>query len=106
MKRAINYFEAIKKYEIEKYDDYDRRNELTMRERMANEEARNVLEGLLNHLEALNAEEVKESKDVRTDGDGEIPAETVLDSRPRPAKEVSEVHSGLSKTGSTETSGS
>ena len=97
MKRAINYLEAIKKYEIEKYDDYDRRNELTMRERMANEEARNVLEGLLNHLEALNAEEVKESKDVGTDGDGTVSAEAVHTSRKRSEKEVSEVHAGLSK---------
>ena len=97
MKRAINYLEAIKKYEIEKYDDYDRRNELTMRERMANEEARNVLEGLLNHLEALNAEEVKESKDVGTDGNGEVPAEAVRTGRSGSTKEVSEVHTGLSK---------
>lgn len=97
MKRAINYLEAIKKYEIEKYDDYDRRNELTMRERMANEEARNVLEGLLNHLETLNAEEVKESKDVGTDGDGEVPAKAVHGSRTGSEKEVSEIHAGLSK---------
>lgn len=98
MKRAINYLKAIKEYEIEKYDDYDRRNELSMRERMANEEARNVLEGLLNHLEALNAEEVKESKDVGTDGDGEIPEEDVHTVRSRSAEEVSEIHSGFSET--------
>ena len=106
MKRAINYLEAIKKYEIEKYDDYDRRNELTMRERMANEEARNVLEGLLKHLEELNAEEpkeekqadeVKENEDVRADGNGEVPAEAVHGSRAGSEKEVSEVHAGLSK---------
>ena len=106
MKRAINYFEAIKKYEIEKYDDYDRRNELTMRERMANESARNVLEGLLKHLEALNAEEpqeekkaeeVKENSNVGTDGDGSVPAEAVHGSRAGSEKEVSEVHTGLSK---------
>lgn len=96
MKRAINYLKAIKEYEIEKYDDYDRRNGLSMRERMANEEARNVLEKLLKHLESLN-DEVKENEDVRTDGDGEVPAETVLDSRAGSEEEVSEVHAGLSK---------
>ena len=97
MKRAINYLEAIKKYEIEKYDDYDRRNELNMRERMANEEARNVLEGLLKHLETLNADEVKESEHVGTDGDGGVPAEAVHGSRAGSEKEVSEVHAGLPK---------
>ena len=105
MKRAINYLKAIKEYEIKKYDDYDRRKELSMRERMANEEARNVLEKLLEYLESLN-DEVKENEDVRTDGDGEIPAEDVHAVRSRSAEEVSEIHSGLSKTGSTETSGS
>lgn len=97
MKRAINYLEAIKKYEIEKYDDYDRRNELSTRERMANEAARDVLEGLLKHLEALNAEEVKESKDVGTDGNGEVSAEAVHGSRAGSEKEVSEIHTGFSK---------
>ena len=106
MKRAINYFEAIKKYEIEKYDDYDRRNNLTLKERMANESARNVLEGLLKHLEGLNAEEpkeekkaeeVKENSNVGTDGNGEVPAEAVHGSRAGSEKEVSEVHTGLPK---------
>lgn len=106
MKRAINYFEAIKKYEIEKYDDYDRRNELSMKERMANENARNVLEGLLKHLEGLNAEEpkeekqaeeVKENSNVGTDGNGEVSAEAVHGSRAGSEKEVSEVHTGLPK---------
>lgn len=107
MKRAINYFEAIKKYEIEKYDDYDRRNDLTMKERMANESARNVLEGLLKHLEGLSAEEpkeekqadeVKENSNVGTDGNGETLAEDVHAVRPRSAEEVPEIHAGLSET--------
>ena len=106
MKRAINYFEAIKKYEIEKYDDYDRRNNLTLKERMANESARNVLEGLLKHLEGLNAEEpkeekqaeeVKENSNVGTDGNGKVSAEAVHGSRAGSEKEVSEVHAGLPK---------
>ena len=106
MKRAINYFEAIKKYEIEKYDDYDRRNDLTLKERMANENARNVLEGLLKHLEGLNveepkeekkAEEVKENSNVGTDGNGEVPAEAVHGSRAGSEEKVSEVHAGLPK---------
>ena len=106
MKRAINYLEAIKKYEIEKYDDYDRRNDLTLKERMANENARNVLEGLLKHLEGLNAEEpkeekkadeVKENSNVGTDGNGEVSAEAVHAVRSRSAEEVPEIHTGLSK---------
>ena len=97
MKRAINYLKAIKEYEIKKYDDYDRRKELSMRERMANEEARNVLEKLLEYLESLN-DEVKENEDVRTDGDGEVSAEDVHAVRSRSAEEVSEIHSGFSET--------
>ena len=106
MKRAINYLEAIKKYEIEKYDDYDRRNELTLKERMANENARNVLEGLLKHLEGLGAEEpkeekkaeeVKENSNVGTDGNGEVSAEAVPSSRAGSEEKVSEVHTGLPK---------
>lgn len=106
MKRAINCLEAIKKYEIEKYDDYDRRSDLTLKERMANESARNVLEGLLKHLETLNAEEpkeekqaeeVKENSNVGTDGNGEVSAEAVHGSRAGSEEKVSEVHAGLSK---------
>lgn len=113
MKRAINYLEAIRKYEIEKYDDYDRRNELTMRERMANENARNVLEGLLKHLEGLNAEEpkeekqaeeVKENSNVGTDGNGEVSAEAVHGSGIGLAEKVPEIHTELSETGTAETS--
>lgn len=106
MKRAINYLKAIKEYEIKKYDDYDRRNDLTMKERMANESARNVLEGLLKHLEGLNAEEpkeekqadeVKENSNVGTDGNGEVSAKAVHGSRAGSEEEVSEVHAGLPK---------
>lgn len=114
MKRAINYIEAIKKYSADKYDDYENKDKLTMRERMANESARDVLEKLVKHLEAMNEEEPKESKadevkensNVGANGDGKVPAEAVHGSRTRSAEKVPEVHTGLSKTGSTETSGS
>ena len=103
MKRAINY---IRKYEAEKYDDYDRRDKLTYRERTANEHARFVLDDLISVLEKQESDLAgeKEIADVGINRDGEIPAEDVHGSRPRPAKEVSEIHTGLSKTGSTETS--
>lgn len=105
MKRAIYYIEAIKKYSADKYDDYESKDKLTMRERMANESARDVLEKLVKHLEAMNEEEPKESKvdevkensNVGTDGNGEVPAKAVHGSRTGSEKEVSEIHAGLSK---------
>ena len=114
MKRAINY---IRKYEAEKYDDYDRRDKLTYRERTANEHARLVLDDLIKELEkqeekpALVDENAKidlagekEKADVRVNRDGEVPAEAVHTGRSGSTKEVSEIHAGLSATGSTEKS--
>ena len=115
MKRAINY---IRKYEAEKYDDYDRRDTLSYRERTANEHARLVLDDLIKELEKQEEKPIidenakidlageKEKADVGVNRDGKVPAEDVHGSRPRPAKEVSEIHTGLSEVRSTETSGS
>ena len=107
MKRAINY---IRKYEAEKYDDYDRRDKLTYRECTANEHARYVLDDLIKELEKQEEKPVlvdenakidlageKEKADVGINRDGEVPAEAVHGSRAGSEKEVSEVHTGLPK---------
>lgn len=107
MKRAINY---IRKYEAEKYDDYDRRDKLTYRERTANEHARLVLDDLIIELEKQEEKPTlvdenakidlageKEKADVGINRDGEVPAEAVHGSRAGSEKEVSEIHTGLSK---------
>ena len=114
MKRAINY---IRKYEAEKYDDYDRRDKLTYRERTANEHARLVLDALIKELEKQEEKPVlvdenakidlageKEKADVRVIGNGEVPAESVHTCRERLAKEVSGIHTELSGVGKTEES--
>ena len=104
MKRAINY---IRKYEAEKYDDYDRRDKLTYRERTANEHARYVLDDLVKALEASEEKPIidenakidlageKEKADVGVNRDGKVPAEAVHGSGAGSEKEVSEVHAGL-----------
>ena len=46
----MNIIEKIRRY-AEKYDDYDRRDKLTYRERTANEHARYVLDDLIKDLE-------------------------------------------------------
>ena len=114
MKRAINY---IRKYEAEKYDDYDRRDKLTYRERTANEHARYVLDDLIKELEKQEKKPVlvdenakidlageREKADVGINRDGEVPAEAVHGSGIGLAEKVPEVHSKLSETGTAETS--
>ena len=114
MKRAINY---IRKYEAEKYDDYDRRDKLTYRERTANEHARLVLDDLIKELEKQEEKPVlvdenakidlageKEKSDVGINGNGEVPTEAVRTGRSGSTEKISEVHTGLSATGSTEES--
>ena len=113
MKRAINY---IRKYEAEKYDDYDRRDKLTYRERTANEHARYVLDDLIKALEASEEKPIidenakidlageKEKADVGINGNGEVPAEAVRTGRSGSTEKVPEVHAGLSEVRSTEES--
>ena len=110
----MNIIEKIRRY-AEKYDDYDRRDKLTYRERMANEHARHVLDDLIKELEKpekpiidenarIDLAGEKEKADVRVIGNGEVPAEAIRTSRSGLAKEVSEVHAGLSEVRSTEES--
>ena len=114
MKRAINY---IRKYEAEKYDDYDRRDKLTYRERTANEHARYVLNDLIKELEKQDSKPAlvdenakidlageKEKADVRVIGNGEVSEEIVHRSRTGLTEKVPEVHTELSETGTAEAS--
>lgn len=101
--------EKIQKYAIDKYDDYDRRDKLSLRERMTNEHARYVLDDLIKALEASEEKPIidenakidlageKEKADVGINRDGEVPAEAVHTSRKRSKEEVSETHAGLSE---------
>ena len=101
--------EKIQKYAIEKYDDYDRRDKLSLRERMVNEHARYVLDDLIKVLEASEEKPIidenakidlageKEKADVGVNRDGKVPAEAVHGSGAGSEKEVSEIHTGLSK---------
>ena len=114
MKKAINY---IRKYEAEKYDDYDRRDKLTYRERTANEHARYVLDDLIKELEKQEEKPVlvdenakidlageKEKADVGIIRNGEVLAENVHGSGIGLAEKVPEIHTELSETGTAETS--
>lgn len=114
----------IQFYAVEKYDDYDRKDKLTLKERMANEHARAVINDLVKAMKAIavdaaiEADKVetkeenmridlageKEKADVGTNGNGEVPAEVVRTGREGLAEEVPEIHAGLSATGSTEES--
>lgn len=91
----------IKGYAEEKYDDYEIRQYLTAKERLNNEFARDVIDGLVKFLEstdeAVAVAEPKENEDVGTDGDGTVPAEAVHTSGKRSKEKVSEIHTGLSK---------
>ena len=110
----MNIIEKIRRY-AEKYDDYDRRDKLTYRERMANEHARYVLDDLIKELEKpekplvdenakIDLSGEKEKADVRVIGNGEVSEENVHRSRTGLAEKVPEVHSKLSETGTAETS--
>lgn len=126
----MNMIEKIRRY-AEKYDDYDRRDKLSYRERTANEHARYVLDDLIKELENEKPENdvdlikvleqdskpvlvdenakidlagEKEKADVGINRDGEVPAEAVHAGREGFTKEVPEIHAGLSATGSTEKS--
>ena len=114
MKRAINY---IRKYEAEKYDDYDRRDKLTYRERTANEHARYVLDDLIKELEKQEEKPVlvdenakidlageREKADVGINRDGEVPTEAVHGSRTGLTEKIPEVHAELSATGTAKAS--
>lgn len=89
----------IKGYAEEKYDDYEIRQYLTAKERLNNEFARDVIDGLVKFLESTDeaVAEPKENEDVGTDGDGTVSAEAVHTSGKRSKEKVSEVHAGLSK---------
>lgn len=110
----MNIIEKIRRY-AEKYDDYDRRDKLTYRERTANEHARYVLDDLIKELEKpekplvdenakIDLSGEKEKADVRVIGNGEVSEENVHRSRTGLAEKVPEVHSKLSETGTAETS--
>ena len=111
-------------YAVEKYDDYDRKDKLTLKERMANEQARAVIDDLVKAMKAvavdaaIEADKVetaeenmridlageKEKSDVGINGNGEVPAEAVRTGRSGSTEKVSEVHTGLSEVRSTEES--
>lgn len=90
----------IKGYAEEEYDDYEIRQYLTTKERMNNEFARDVIDGLVKFLESTDeaVAEPKENEDVGTDGNGAVFTEAVHTSRKRSKEKVSEIHTGLSKT--------
>ena len=123
-----NIIEKIQKYAAEKYDDYDRRDKLSYKERTANEHARAVIDDLVTALKAMTvdakieadkAETVpqyiadnakidlageKEKADVGIIRNGEVLAENVHGSGIGLAEKVPEIHSKLSETGTAETS--
>lgn len=102
--------DSIKTYSEQKYDDYEIRQYLSAKERLNNELARDVIADLLKMLDKVSDtideqlvkdklnEEPKESEDVGTDGNGEVPAETVCPSGDGSEKGIFEVHTGLSET--------
>lgn len=105
---GMNYIiEEIQKYSA-KYDDYDRKDKLSLRERMANENARIILSDLSEKMKAAAVDamitadkaaedEEKEQADVGINGNGEVSAKTVCTSRLRPAETLSQIHTGLPK---------
>ena len=112
----MNIIEKIRRY-AEKYDDYDRRDKLTYRERTANEHARYVLDDLIKELEKQEEKLVlvdenakidlageKEKADVRVIGNGEVSEENVHRSRTGLTEKVPEVHAELSETGTAKAS--
>lgn len=95
----VSIIKLIKGYAEEKYDDYEIRQYLTAKERLNNEFARDVIDGLVKFLESTDeaVAEPKENEDVGTDGDGTVPAEAVRTGGERSEKEVPEIHTGFSK---------
>ena len=128
-KEGMNFIiTEMELYAIEKYDDYDRRDKISLRERMANEQARAVIEDLVKAMKAvavdaaIEADKVetaqqyiaddakidlageKEKADVGINRDGEVPAEAVHRSRTGLTEKVPEIHAELSETGTAEAS--
>ena len=118
-KEGMNFIiTEMELYAIKKYDDYDRRDKISLKERMANEQARAVIEDLVKAMKAVAVDAAieadkapryiaddakidlageKEKADVGINRDGEVPAEAVHTSGKRSKEEVSEIHTGLSK---------